>query len=242
MHAIAQLLRSDVRQISRDPMLLFALLAPVILILSLRLGIPVASDVVFERLGIELALYYREIMSFCLLLIPLILGMLSGFVILDERDENLISYYAITPLSKRGYFLYRLSVPVVLSVFFSLLLIYTVQLVSVPWAKLLLLMPMIALEAPIIALFMSAFAANKVEGLALSKLAGLVVLAPLIIFWVPLPWQWLGGIIPTFWISKTYLVATQDESLIFILYAIIGTVVHLILLQGLLRLFVKKLD
>ncbi|WP_422658830.1 hypothetical protein ACK8P5_24775 [Paenibacillus sp. EC2-1] len=242
MHAITQLLRSDVRQISRDPMLLSALLAPVLLILFLRLGIPMASNVVYERLGIELTLYYREIMSFFLLLTPLILGMLSGFVILDERDENLISYYAVTPLSRRGYFLYRLSVPIVISTCFSLLLIYTVQLVYIPWTKLLLLMPMIAMEAPIVALFMSAFAANKVEGLALSKLAGLVVLAPLIIFWVPSPWQWLGGIIPTFWISKTYLIATQQGSLNFMLYVIIGTVVHLIFLKSLLRLFVNKLD
>lgn len=49
----------------------------------------------------------------------MLLGILAEFIILDERDDHLLEYYAITPLQKSGYLGYRLLMPVIISFIFS---------------------------------------------------------------------------------------------------------------------------
>ena len=58
--------------------------------------------------------------------------------------------------------------------------------------------------APFFALFLAAFARNKVEGFALMKAAGIVNWPPLIAWWVDPPAQLLFGLVPTYWPAKVY--------------------------------------
>ena len=41
---------------------------------------------------------------------------------------------------------------------------------------------------------------------------GVLLLAPMIAWFVPQPWQWLLGIFPTFWSAKAYWLAAAGES------------------------------
>lgn len=242
MNRILHLIRGDLKQITRDPMLAFSLLGPLLLAVALRFGVPFAAEIVRSKFGTDISGYYHIIVSFMILLTPLILGMLSGFLILDERDENLINYFAVTPLAKRGYFMYRLSVPILLSAVCSMFLLLFIDLVPFDSLSSLLMIPMLALEAPIITLFLVAFASNKVEGLALSKAAGLIIFAPALIFVLPMPWQLIAGIVPAYWISKTFLLGLEGESMQAVLCAVMGIMIHLLYLRLLMKRFLLKVD
>ena len=64
---------------------------------------------------------------------------------------------------------------------------------------------MSGLAAPFGALFVPAFAKNKVEGLALFKLFSGIIVASFIAYIVPDPWCFFAGILPNFWITKAFL-------------------------------------
>ncbi|AIQ68827.1 hypothetical protein [Paenibacillus graminis] len=232
----------DLKQIYRDPMLIICLAGPLALVLALRFGVPAVSGLLLQNLGFELSPYYELIMSFALLLVPLILGCMAGFMILDERDENMIQYFAVTPLTKRGYLGYRLGFVVILTVIYSLLLLTFSGLIPLRLGNILLLLPMLSLEAPMFALFLTAFASNKIEGLALSKGASILVLTPLIVFFVQSPWQYLGGIIPCFWPVRTFLSGSSLSLAWCALLAAAGTAMHVVCLRYLVQWFLLRAD
>jgi hypothetical protein len=57
-----------------------------------------------------------------------------------------------------------------------------------------------ALGGPLFMLLMGAFAANKIEGLALSKLAGTAAALPALIYFVPSAWHWTLFWSPWYWL------------------------------------------
>jgi fluoroquinolone transport system permease protein len=200
MRSVFHLIKGDMKQIYRDPMLLISLVGPFLLILLVRFILP------FATAQFALGAYHELLASFFILLIPLLLGIMAGFIMLDERDDKMIDYFAVTPLSKQGYLLYRLLLPGVLTVLYGYIYLEWASPVSLPILDKLLVTVMLAMEAPIICLFLVAIAANKIEGLALSKGVGLVVFVPFIIYFVSEPWNWAGGILPTFWPAKLFLI------------------------------------
>jgi len=242
MNRILHLIRLDLKQVMRDSMLAIALVGPLILILVVRYGIPFIGEWIYKQFTLDIMTYSDLILSFVLVLIPLMLGMLTGFMMLDERDENLIEYYAITPLRKMGYFLYRLTIPVVLSLLYNVLLLCSVQTQLPPLVSIIPVLLMLALEAPLITLLLVGFANNKIEGLALSKGIGLVVFVPAIVYFMAFPWQLVASFIPTYWAAQTLISSMQDNLINSMIYAIIGLLVHALTLWVLAIRYSRKVD
>jgi fluoroquinolone transport system permease protein len=78
--------------------------------------------------------------------------------------------------------------------------------------------------------------ANKVEGLALTKGAGILVSTPLAVQFLPWPWEVLILIFPTFWPAK---VLFAKETLTWFAP---GWMVHCIILWRLYRSFQKRMN
>lgn len=159
---------------------------------------------------------------------------------LDEKDERLVDCYAITPLRKQGYFIYRLLLPVILCGLFLLLFIgVNDTLTALPVLPLLLLI----LEAPLYALFLASFASNKVEGLALTKFISLSVLGALCSNLAATPWHWLGSWLPAFWPFWLYLSLEETGKIeaYGLVQFLIGLVVHFILLYTGLKRFYHQI-
>lgn len=242
MNRTFHLIHGDMRQVTRDPMLAFYLLAPLLLLVMLRFGVPAGAMLLKERTGFDLAAHYDLILSIALFLTPLILGVMTGFLMLDERDEKLIDYYAVTPLSKRGYLRHRLFLPVLLSVVYSVLMLTCSGLAPVRLWSMLTILPMAALSAPVMSLFLGAYASNKVEGMALSKGVGLLVFGPVIAYFIPFPMQALGAVFPTYWSSKAYFAGFASDPSSALLLAATGTLYHILLFRMLLVRFIRKTD
>lgn len=236
------LLINDIRHAGNDPVLLAGFLGPLILILLTRFGYPMAAH--WLEVGYSFDLNeYRDFTAFLLVVtIPMLIGMMTGLLMLDERDENIISFFAVTPLMRKGYLLYRLTLPSILSAVLTVLFLTFSGLTKFQLEHFLVLL-LLLIEAPWFALLVAAFSANKVEGLALYKIGALFFIAgPIIIFFVPEVWRWLGVWIPTYWPAIVFLKGTNSDSFAVIYNFSIGFIFHIVLLLMTIRMFIRRVD
>lgn len=240
MKRLLALLKGDIKSVTRDPMLILSVVVPVIIGACIKLALPVISSILQERLAFDLTVHYAFIMSFILPVTPLMVGVLTGFILLDDRDENILTYIAVTPLPRSSYLLYRLITPVLMSVVMAYLLLLLASPVPINYLTITPVILLCALEAPMLALFLVGFAANKVEGLALSKGMGVFMLAPLAGYLIKSNLQLFLGIAPPYWISKAFL-TSMNPGLQYIYFIVGGLIIHIIYLHLLLKRFKIKM-
>lgn len=198
---IAALLAADLRNIARDSMLRFLLLYPFIIGLVMRWLVPAVTQGVADQL--DLVQYYPLIGGFfALLIMPALTGTVVGFMLLDERDSGTLRALQVTPLSMGNYLLYRAGFQVLLCVAGSYIIMAFMGVLAIPLLELLPLSLLAALEAPLFAMLLASLAANKVQGVAVMKGLSLLMVLPFVSWFVAEPWQWLFGIVPTFWPLK----------------------------------------
>lgn len=239
MKKIIALSLGDLRNITRDAVLMMSILGPLILALTIKFVMPWIQEVVLAQLSYNLSQDFAFIMSFLILMVPMMIGMLTGFMILEERDEDLLTYFSVTPLSKSGYLIYRLISPIVISLILTLVLLQLTSLIKIDLLQLLPIILLASLGAPIIALFMTSFAQNKVEGLALGKISGILPFAALAAYFIKSNWQLLAGVFPSYWISKAFLLRNTKY---YWFYLFLGLVVHLAYLKFFLAKFSRKIN
>ncbi len=225
---LAALLAADGRNLTRDPVLLFVALFFVPLGLAVRFGLPALQ----AWLAQDLTPWLPLLAAFLITTTPLTFGWAAGFLLLDERDEGVLTAFAVTPFSARRFLAWRLALPTAVGFGAALLVLPLAGLGAAPDA-LLAAAAVAALEAPIYALFLASFAANKIEGMALGKMASLFSLGPLALL-LPWPWQAAGTILPPYWIARTLTDASPWPA------CAAGLLLHLGLLLLLRRRFVTS--
>lgn len=200
------LARIDARGVGRDPLLRWLIGYPLALALIMRWGVPAIAGPILARSGVSLLDYGALLTSFMVELLPVLIGMIVGFLLLDERDDGTLLALQVTPLTLGGYLAYRVTLPIVVSVIMTMVTVPLVGLVPVTFGPLLVIALGAAPLAPLFALFLAAFARNKVEGFALTKASGVLFVPPVAAYFVAPPWQWAFGVFPTFWPVKAFWV------------------------------------
>ena len=224
----------DVKSVRRDPLLRWLIVYPLAMALLIRWGVPILRAHLLTRFQFDLHPYYGLFMSFVLLMTPVLAGIVIGFLLLDQRDDQTLTALQVTPLTLSGYFAYRIAVPTVVS--------FVVTLAVLPLAGLLDLGPLATviaalsscLLAPIYAVFLGAFASNKVQGFALSKALGVLLLPPLVAYFVNPPWQFLFGLDPLYWPVKVFWLV-EAKAVIAWVYLAIAIIVQVFVLRLLLQ-------
>lgn len=173
---------------------------------------------------------------------PSLYGFIVGMFVLEDREQGVLSAYRVSPLSTRGYLLYRGVTAYALSLLATLPALAAIGLVPVSPAVLIGTAVVGALGGPVLTLAFGTLASNSIEGLALSKLVNVVVLVPaVVIAVVPEPLQFTIGVLPTYWPVKLFVAGTTGEP-IWPLYLFVGVVTHLFALAWLGRRFAQRAD
>mgnify|MGYP006865019769 CR=1 FL=1 len=228
----------DAKSILRDSTMVLAVFGP-IAIFFLLFMLPLIEQMIWNRFNFDLIPYRLFGVSFLSLIPGMLFGMIYGFIMLDERDEDIISFISVTPLQKQGYLSYKLQIPMLLSSGFFLLFVYGTQLIDLTAIHAPFIAVMVAMEAAIGALFLVAYADNKVEGLAYSKMFGIIFLAvPAVFFWQS-PWHWMIAWLPPFWIAKAFVHSTSGSWLVWT-DLLIGVSIHFACFLFFLRAFLNK--
>lgn len=241
MNKYKLLLVSDLRQTAMDPMLMACLLGPIALTLLARFGYPIAAEWCMTAFKLNISGHAAFAQAFLASTIPMLAGTLTGLRMLDERDEDVIRYFAVTPLTRRGYLTYRLLLPSIICFVLSASFLLLSGLLPFRLESLFALI-LFGLEAPWFALLLAAYSANKVEGLAFAKLGGLLIAGPVAASFLPGEWQWLASWIPSFWAAKPILLGAAGTDMEALITAVIGLFVHLLFLMVMLRTFIKRTD
>ncbi len=235
MSAVFTSFRQFLWQIRKDNMLLLVCLAPLLAGGVFRWGIPQLEAKLIAYFGGTgfLTPYYLLFDIFLGIITSYLFCYAAAMVMLEERDNKITGYLSVTPVGKVGYLLSRLGFPTVISVLLSIFVVQFFSLTAMRPEKILVLCLLAAPVGTIIALLIVVFSANKVEGMAIAKFSGLIMLGVALPFFLVDARQYWGALLPTFWIAKAIL----DFRLGYVLVALFCLALWLL---GLTKLFVKR--
>lgn len=232
--AIRSLLAADLQTIRRDSLTQFLLYYPLALGILLRFLVPLVQRELVNLYDIT-PLYPLLTGFFGLLTMPALGGVLIGFLLLDERDQRSLAALQVTPLSMTSYLGYRIALLILMTLIGIFVIIPLMGLVPIDYGWLFVIGMVAALNAPIFAILLFAFASNKVQGLVVMKALSLFMATPFISWFVPEPWQYFFGVLPTFWPLKAFWVQQAGGNPL--PYLLIGLGVILVYLVPLLLRF-----
>ena len=227
---------SDLKLIVRDPMLRIIVIILFMLAFVFRIAVPQLGPFLAPW-GLTLPFINPFIVSYMfILMIPIGVGAVMGFLLLEEKDNQTIKALAVTPISLNKYFVFRTIMPIILATGVIMLSVYIVWLVYIEFVALLLITLVSALAAPMWTLFLASFAKNKVQGFTVLKMCGAIFIIPVIAYFIPNlgPMELLFGIAPTYWPVKAYWLATSGDPT-YGIYLIVGAIYYLVIIALLLK-------
>lgn len=209
---LSALMFADSRLLRRDPLLGWVLLLPLGLALLFRALIPRVGEALHASHGFDLTPYHPLIMGGYLMTAPGMVGMVIGFLLLDERDARTLMALRVTPLSMRRYLLYRVTLPLIAGTASTLIGYPLAGISALPARALWAIAAVAGLSAPVQALVLATAAPNKVAGFAVVKLLNVINLLPIVAFFLPLPLQYVAGVLPSYWpMRAVWSAAAGDE-------------------------------
>jgi fluoroquinolone transport system permease protein len=232
---LARFVAADAASVARDPMLLFATLMSVAtpgLLWLFRESVDrlAASAIGFGGLS--------QLLVPVVLLIPAVLiGWVSGFLLLEDRDDGLLVAFDVTPVGKSGLLAYRLTIAALLTAAVTLVATQLLLPAATVWLRF-LLVALVALDAAIVAATLLAVARNKVEGLAVAKLLNLAAVAPLAAA-IPSEARFAFGVVPTYWIGELLGIPSQTVAPLPLL-ALIAMALHVLVVLYLVALVRRR--
>jgi fluoroquinolone transport system permease protein len=233
------LIHADSRVLWRDPLLGWILALPIGLALLLRALVPRVQEGLLAGMAFDLTPYHPLVMSGYLMTAPGMVGMVIGFLFLDERDARTLTALRTTPLSMRQYLAYRVALPLLLGTASTLIGYPLTGVTPLALSSLLPIAVVAGLSAPILALVLAIAAPNKVAGFAVVKVMNAVNLLPAVAYFVSRPLQFAAGVFPTYWPMRALWSAAAGEP--FGAHLVIGTVISALALLFAVSLFDRTL-
>ena len=241
MRQAIRLLKGSALQIYRDQMLLLLCIAPFLTGTVMCLVIPLADRLLVKYANFTITPYYLMSDALVMTLGSMMSGIMVGLLMLDERDDGICAYYAVTPIGGVAYLVSRLALPFIYSLFSALIVIAYSALGGMDYVLLLAPAVLSACSGPVMAMLLVSIASNKVEGLAVSKLIGIII------FGIPIAWfadSWLrviGYLLPSFWPMDMLLQAKAGDMAGYVLDFAIGLACICMWIAGLYGMFSRKM-
>jgi len=240
MNQYLKVINADRKRIFRDPFLLFMVVMPVIFALALRHLLPLLRERFIANF--DLATYYPLIIGLFVVTPALYIAAVLSLQLIEEREENILSAVAATPFSLNRYFGVRLVGYTVLAAALMMTVQLLIGMTPLSPARIAWLAITLSLQVPILALGISIYADNQVEGMVALKTSSLLVLPALAMFFVEDAWHLLGGILPAYWPIMAFFSSYRPDmpAYFFPLSIAIGLIYQLVLIRWLFSGFSRK--
>lgn len=204
MKSIFSMFYYMVKQITQEMMMIMLAIAPVLAGFFFKLGIPALEHTLLARFGLENILVpYYELFSWLLaMLTGMLFAFVGGLVVLGEIDDRIAKYVMVTPVGMKGYLCSRIIIPALISGVVACICVPAFSLIKIDFLTLFVMILSTMLSGIVTALLVVAISSNKVEGMAVGKLAGLFGMT----FFIPLfvkGWmKYIFFLFPMFWIGE----------------------------------------
>ncbi|HPJ02934.1 MAG TPA: hypothetical protein PKU80_08855 [Candidatus Limiplasma sp.] len=206
MRANLRSMRMFFQQIRGDSMLYVLYFLPLLIAALFRFGVPFAEEQLTALLNTNAVLsgYYLLFDLFLAVFAPYFLTFISAMVMLSEIDEHVAAYLAVTPVRRKGYITSRLLCPALLSGFVSAALLSLCALTKWTAGGIILMSLLSVLLCVPVAMLIVSYSHNRVEGMALAKLSGLLLFGLPVPFFLNGGWQYPFSWLPSFWTAKLF--------------------------------------
>jgi fluoroquinolone transport system permease protein len=194
------LIQNDLSRIVRDKTMLMFASTPVLLLVFIRYAVPI-----FGQMYPIITEYYRIIVLFGGIQTGVLFGFISGFVFLEEKDENVFDICKILPVKPFQFVGVRLFFTFAMSALGSFLILKLNGMIEFSKWEVLSLSVQFALGAVVLSLCLGVFAKNKIEGMALFKGLDLLILIPIMSYFIHHPMMGVLSILPSYWTYQTGL-------------------------------------
>ena len=236
----ARLIKFEFKNLLRDRMTAMLLTYPLMVGF---LGKYLFENDTFDENGIRIMIVALSIVS------GVIFGSMSGFSILDDRDDHVFVSIRISPLDIRIYVWFKVIFVYIMSVFSNLLIYWIVGGFGIDLWLYVIISMLLAMQVPIHAFIVNALASNKVEGFMAMKGSGFLMIFPIGALFF-LDWkEWLFALAPAFWGAKAVQyellkpaidLGLVEMNLSTFVYLGIGFVYNIVLIAVLYKVFEKK--
>jgi len=215
-------IKNDLNQLVREPIMAMLLFLPLFIPILFKLMLVFLVPFIQGFVTFDISPFTPYIVSFTLILSPSLLGVVMGFMLIDDRDNNIVSLMQITPMGQSGYLMQRLLLVFTLTLLYvpysyGILGFYVIRVVPFIYTTLLL-----SIYGGIIGLLLFRLATDKVNGLTYAKMLNVIMLFAFAnlfhVKWVTI----LAGFFPTYWISQ--IILEQGNIIPYLL----GLLVHII--------------
>lgn len=236
LKAFLSVTRQFLRQLWSDMMLTVLMFVPIFMGLAFCFGVPALEAYLCSTLhrSAILSPYYALFDLLLSVMTPVMFTAAGAMLILDEADLGLSRAIAVTPIGRTGYLASRIGVPCLIATLYCFAATLLFKISNISAGRLVLIDLCSGTLGVVTALMISSLAKNKVEGLAYSKLSGLLMIGIPAAILVPSPAQYIAGVLPSFWMTKLAF----GESLLNVFPALL---VSLLWSAALSRHFVRKI-
>ena len=236
---LGTIIKAEFKNIFRDKMYLFFVLYPVILGTGGYFLVPYLERTVAPGNPIP-----QIVAMFLILITGFVFGVIIGFALLDDKDDNVLMSLKITPISVKFYVLVKLVISYIFGVIAMIGLTVATNFLPGSSVGTILLISLVgAVQAPMVALIVNAFARNKVEGFVIMKLSGMLLMIPVLVFFIQTWKEVFLVFVPGFWPARLIqmeLMPTIDVNFSFIVYFIIGVIYNIAFAALLMKIYSKR--
>lgn len=160
--------QNDKAYMKKDPMVLICLSMPIFMFVFYRLVL----------MKMEIVVPYLKYIEYIFIgMTALTSGVGVGFRILDDKDENMLKFYAVTPIGLSGYFKYRILCSMGFTLIGISLLLFGMNRFD---ENTLWIIIQSFLLAPLAMGGLAVLCKNKIQGLTCMKLISLILFVPFI--------------------------------------------------------------
>lgn len=184
---------AEIKNIVRNRMTVFMVFYPLMLG-GIGRHLIVNDLVPAEALGI--------ITIFMVVIVGFAYGAMAGFSLLDDRDDQVFASIRISPVSLDLYIWFKVGFAYLLALTGGFFVIWYGGALQLSGRDTFLVAMLSALQTPITAFLVNAFAHNKVEGFVTMKATGFLLLFPAGGFFFLDALEWLFAIAPPHWAAK----------------------------------------
>lgn len=219
-----QLFFLEIKRVFRDPLYVLLFVSPVMIALVNRYAVPFVLEHIAAIYQLQTSGLQQYILLFFMGLPAFLPGIMVGLMLIEEREESVLTAWAVSPVGLYRYVRHRAFFTFILA-FISSFLLYIISEgfpQSVGVLSLLFFSLAVSLTAPLLMGLLFVFAKDRVRGLAYAKIAGLWLVLPFIYcINAPCPIAIVIRFLYPFWTAKAFFLLAEGHASVASLFAII---------------------
>lgn len=169
-------LKNDLKQVSREPIMTILFLCPVLISIAFRLMVEFLLPLVFQYFNKSFTPYIPYALAMALISCPMMLGIVMGFMMMEDKDARIIELMSVTPLAKQGYIANRLLFTVGATIMHTIISYAIMGLYIFTIPALLFTTVILSILAIDIGLIFFSIATDKIKALTYAKGLNMIVI------------------------------------------------------------------